>query len=69
MVFFEKIKYTWCKFEQIAANMLTKLPTHAVCSAMYFQDFAPDPVAHDKPTVWSFTQKDFVKEDEDWVLL
>ena len=49
--------------------MLTKLPTHAGCSALYFQDFAPDPVAHDKPTVWSFTQKDFVKEDEDWVLL
>ena len=50
--------------------MLTKLPTYAVCSAMYFEDFStPEPVAAEKPSLWSFTRKDFVAEDEDWVFL
>jgi hypothetical protein len=52
------------------AHMLTKLPTYAVCSAMYFEDFsAPEPVAHEQPSLWSLTQKDAVTEDADWVFL
>ena len=49
--------------------MFTNLPAYAVCSAMYFQDCAPEPSEQVKPTVWSFKRKDFVKEDEDWVFL
>jgi hypothetical protein len=48
--------------------MLTKLPAHAVCSALYFENFsACESVA--KPHVWSFTQKELVREDEDWVFV
>jgi hypothetical protein len=48
--------------------MLTKLPTHAVCSALYFENFsATEPLA--KPPVWSFTRKELVREDEDWVFV
>ena len=57
------------KFEQIVANMLTNIPAYAVYSAMYFQDYTPEPAVDEKPVVWSFIRKDFVKEDEDWVLL
>jgi len=61
-------KNTWSKFEFSEIAMLTKLPTHAVCSALYFQNFsAVETVA--KPHVWSFTQKELVREDEDWVFV
>lgn len=49
--------------------MLTNLPAYAVYSAMYFQDYTPETVVHEKPSLWSFKRKDFVKEDEDWVFL
>jgi hypothetical protein len=57
--------------------MLSKLPTysmcnvtHAMCSAIDSEDFsAPEPAASEKPAVWSFTRKELVREDEDWVLL
>ena len=49
--------------------MLTNIPAYAVYSAMYFQDYTPEPAVSEKPVVWSFIRKDFVKEDEDWVLL
>jgi hypothetical protein len=50
--------------------MLNTLPTHAVCSAMYFENFsAPEAVAAEKPRVWSFAQKELVAEDTDWVFL
>jgi len=49
--------------------MLNTLPTHAVCSAMYFENFsAPEAVA-EKPSLWSFKQKELVAEDADWVFL
>jgi hypothetical protein len=48
--------------------MLNTLPTHAVCSAMYFENFsAPEAVV--QPHMWSFTQKELVAEDADWVFL
>ena len=49
--------------------MLTSLPAYTAYSAMQFQDRTPEPVVHDKPTVWNFKRKDSVKEDEDWVFL
>ena len=50
--------------------MLTKLPAYAVYSAVHFPEYiAPEPAAAEKPSVWSFTRKDFVTEDEDWVFL
>ena len=50
--------------------MLTRLPTHVICSEMHFENWsAPEPVAAEKPSVWSFKHKQLMKEDEDWVFL
>jgi hypothetical protein len=55
------------------------IPEYAVYGAMHFPDPSTPaqntpaahekPVAHGTPSVWSFTRKEFVTEDEDWVLL
>jgi len=58
------------KNKRITQEMLTRLPTHAICSEMHFENWsAPEPVAAEKPSVWSFKHKQLMKEDEDWVFL
>ena len=51
--------------------MLGNLPVYAVCSAMHFEDFgAREPAGYEKNTsVWSFTPKQVVAEDEDYVFV
>ena len=50
------------------------IPAYAVYGATHSQDLSTPvahekPAAHEKPSLWSFTRKEFVTEDEDWVLL
>ena len=49
--------------------MLGNFPVYAVCSAMHFENLgAREPTAHEQHTsVWSFTQKQFVTDDDSGV--
>ena len=51
--------------------MLSRHPLYAVCLAMHSEDFGTrEPAAADKHSdVWSFTQKQFVTDDEDYVFV